>query len=223
VNGVHFQQYAKKASIVEPSKYGEGLTHTFITTPDRYAERMGTAPRGGIADAQARVLTYIEQWCFGKRDPASCRFESGEEMPEPIIIIDSSEVREGRVEELKKAMDELVAFAEANEPRMIAYAVYFSEEDTCVTVVQAHPDSASAEFHMEVAGSVFAKFVDLIRMSGIAVYGRPSDRLLERLHKKAEMWGSGTVVVHDLHAGFARFEVRGLMAPDAPGVGSAID
>jgi hypothetical protein len=36
------------------------------------------------------------------------------------------------------------------------------------------------------------------------VYGRPDDGLIEGLRQKAEMLGSGTVRVHELHAGFAR-------------------
>lgn len=121
------------------------------------------------------------------------------------IIIDSSEILEGKLEGLKAAMKELVEFALANEPRMIAYNVYPNEDGTRVTVLQFHPDSASAEFHMNVAGPAFAKFVEFIKMSGIDIYGRPSRSLLERLRLKSQMLGSGTVVVHELHAGFARF------------------
>jgi len=36
------------------------------------------------------------------------------------------------------------------------------------------------------------------------VYGRPDDGLVEGLRQKAKMLGSGTVRVHDFHAGFAR-------------------
>lgn len=126
-------------------------------------------------------------------------------MSVPIIIIDSSEIREGKLEDLKAAMNELVEFALANEPKMIAYNVYLSEDNTRVTVIQVHPDSASAEFHMKIAGSAFSKFAEFIKMSGIDIYGRPSQSLLERLQLKAQMLGSGAVVVHELHAGFARF------------------
>lgn len=128
-------------------------------------------------------------------------------MSEPIVIIDSSEVREGKLDDLKAAMKELVEFALAKEPRMIAYNVYLSEDGNRVTVLQVHPDSASAEFHMNVAGPAFAKFVEFIKMSGIDVYGRPSHDLQERLRLKAKMLGSGTVAVHELHAGFSRFGV----------------
>ena len=126
-------------------------------------------------------------------------------MSETAVIIDSSEVNEGKLEELKTAMNELVEFAKMNEPDMIAYEVYFNEDDTQMTVLQIHPDSASAEFHMKVSGSRFSRFVDFIKMSGIDIYGKPSQNLLERLRLKARMLGSETVVVHELLTGFARF------------------
>jgi quinol monooxygenase YgiN len=126
-------------------------------------------------------------------------------MSEPILYIDRSEIREGKLEELKTAVKELVEFVDANEPRVLAYDAYLSEGGTQLTVVHIHPDSASLEFHMEVAGPAFPKFTEFIKLSMIEIYGEPSDNLLKRLRQKAQMLGNGTVVVHELHAGFARF------------------
>lgn len=126
-------------------------------------------------------------------------------MFEPIIIIDSSEIRKGKIEDLKVAMNELVKFVKANEPKIIAYNVYINGEGTIMTVFQVHHDSESAEFHMKVAGPAFSKFVDFIKMLGIDIYGKPSHGLMERMQLKAKMLGSGTVVVHELHAGFSQF------------------
>lgn len=128
-------------------------------------------------------------------------------MSEPIVFIDSSEILEGKLEELKTAMKELVEFVQANEPRPIAYDVYFNEGGTRMTVVQVHPDSASMEFHMRVAGPAFPKFAELIKLLTMDVYGKPSDDLLEQMRTKAQMLGSATVLVHELHAGFARFGI----------------
>jgi hypothetical protein len=126
-------------------------------------------------------------------------------MSEPIVYIDISEVREGRLEELKSAIDELVAFVDAKVPRAISYGVYLNEEGTRMTVVQVHPDSESLEHHMEVGGPAFAKFRDYLELKTIEIYGQPSDKLLEQLQQKAQMLGDGRVAVHELRAGFARF------------------
>ena len=125
-------------------------------------------------------------------------------MSEPMVLSDSSEILEGKLEDLKTSMKELVEFVKENEPRPIAYAVYLDEGGTTVTVVQVHPDSASREFHMEVAAPEFAKFTELVRLKSMDVYGTPSEDLLEKLRRKGQLLGSTKLVVHEFHTGFAR-------------------
>jgi quinol monooxygenase YgiN len=125
-------------------------------------------------------------------------------MSEPLISLDTSLIRDGRLDELKEAVAELVEFVRSNEPRPIAYEIYFDEAGSRMTVVQVHPDSASMEYHKTVAGPAFAGFAELITLSTLDVYGKPSEELLELLHRKVQMLGDATVIVHDLQAGFAR-------------------
>jgi len=129
-------------------------------------------------------------------------------MSDAIVYVDTSDVHEGALQELKAAIKELVDFIEANEPRLIAYNVYFRDDGTKMTVVHVHPDSASVEYHMEVAGPAFQQFVELVTLSSIHIYGHPSEKLLKQLLEKARLLGRGDVVVEDLHAGFTRFAVR---------------
>lgn len=128
-------------------------------------------------------------------------------MSEPIFYVDRSQIREGKLAELKAAMKELAAFVEANEPRLISYNFFLDEAAGLMTVVAVHPDCASMEFHMQVAGPAFRRFTDLISLTTIEVYGRVSDTLLNELRRKAQTLGNGTVIAHALHAGFARFGV----------------
>ena len=127
---------------------------------------------------------------------------------QPIVYVDTSEVRSGQLKELKAAMDDLTRFVEANEPQLIAYNVYFSEAGDRMTVLHINPDRASLEFHMDVAGPRFPPIGEFINMLGIDVYGDPGEALVERLRKKAEMLGAGAVRIHQLHAGFARLATR---------------
>ena len=88
-------------------------------------------------------------------------------------------------------MQELVDFVQANEPRIIAYNVYFSDDGTRMTVVHVHPDSTSLEYHMEVVGPVFRKFVELVSLSAIHIYGEPSEKVLSRARmRRHECWGA---------------------------------
>jgi hypothetical protein len=131
-----------------------------------------------------------------------------------ILYVDTSDVREGALEELKAGMKELTDFVEANEPRIMAYNVYFSDEGTTMTVVHAHPDSASFEYHMEVAGPIFRRLAELVTLSAIHIYGEPSEKVLKQSHEKAQMLGRGAVVVEPLFAGFNRFAA--FAEPEAP-------
>ena len=72
-------------------------------------------------------------------------------MSDAILYLDTSDVREGALEELTSAVERLVEFVKTNEPRLIAYNVYFTDDGTGMTVVSVHPDAASLEYHLEVA------------------------------------------------------------------------
>ena len=101
-------------------------------------------------------------------------------MSDVIVYIDISEVREGALDELKAGLKELADFIEAKESQLIAYNTYFSDDGTRMTVVNVHPDSASLEYHMEVAGPLFRRFVELVTLSSIHIYGEPSEKALKR-------------------------------------------
>lgn len=127
-------------------------------------------------------------------------------MSYPIVYIDRSDIREGKLEDVRAALPELVEFVDAHEPRLLAYGFYIDEEGSGMTVVAVHPDASSLEFHMEIGGPAFRRFTDLIDLRTIEVYGQPSNKAREQLQQKVEMLGkNGNVVVHEQHAGFMRF------------------
>jgi hypothetical protein len=122
-----------------------------------------------------------------------------------IVSIDWSAVHGGKLEELRVAMKALVDFVDTNETRPLAYEVFFSSDGTRMTVLQVHPDSASMENHMRVAGAEFAKVKDLLTLSVIDIYGTPSETLLDQMRQKAQLLGGAALAVHKLYAGFTRF------------------
>lgn len=125
-------------------------------------------------------------------------------MSEPIVVIDRSAVRAGRIEELRAAVEKLAAFVEMNEPRPVAYDIYLDPACTTMTVVQVHPDSASMETHMRVAASEFAGFAELLELRSMEIFGTPSQTLVEQLRRKVELLGSATLAIHERAAGFVR-------------------
>jgi hypothetical protein len=125
-------------------------------------------------------------------------------MSRALVYVDTSEIREGALEELRDAIDELAAFIDSNVPEVLAYNVYLSEDGREMTVVHVHAGPESLDRHLEVGGPVFRKFADLLTLKSIHVYGEPSETAIEKMREKARMLGSGEVVVHRPQAGFSR-------------------
>jgi hypothetical protein len=125
-------------------------------------------------------------------------------MSQPLIYVDTSKVREGALTQLKSAINELADFVAANEPRLISYSAYFSEDGSEMTVVHVHADAASLDSHMDVVEPRLKRFADLLALSSILIYGEPSPRALEQLQRKMRQLGSGEVIVRAPHAGFSR-------------------
>ena len=123
-------------------------------------------------------------------------------MSDFVVYLDTSEVRPGELGKLKVAMAQLASFVEANEPRIIAYNVYFSGDGSRMSVLH-HEDVASLEFHMKVAGPRFPPIAPLVKLLTIEFFGPVNDAVLEQLKAMAQLLG-GTVIIHDLGSGFAR-------------------
>jgi hypothetical protein len=72
-------------------------------------------------------------------------------MAEPFIFIGTHTVKEGKLEDFKQHFQEFCAFIEENEPRLIHFALYISEDDKEVSVVQVHPDEDSMAFQASIS------------------------------------------------------------------------
>ena len=129
-------------------------------------------------------------------------------MTQPLVYIDSSGVRPGKLVEIKAAIAELAKFVEENEPGLVSYSVYFDESENGMNVVHVHADAASLDFHLEIAGPLFERFADLVTLSSVHIYGEPSETALGQLRDKLRMLGAGDVIVHTPHAGFVRLAER---------------
>jgi quinol monooxygenase YgiN len=127
-------------------------------------------------------------------------------MVENILIEQARfDIREGKLEEVKAAMKKAVELIKAKEPRIIFYNVYINEDGMQLTVLQAHPDSASVEFHGEVTEPIFTKMAkECITLVRFDIYGTPSQSLLDMLQHPVITRGV-TAAAHELSAGFSRF------------------
>jgi hypothetical protein len=185
---IAFSEDAREPTPAKPASAAESFTKSTQS-------RLGTK----------RCPTAFSMQDLSHAPPAKAPSRTGD--MSAIVYVDTSDVREGALERLKAGMKELADFVEANEPRLLAYYVYFSDDGARMTVVHVHPDSASVEYHMEVAGPIFRQLMELVTLSSIHIYGEPSVKLLAQSHEKARLLGRDDVTVDALHAGFTRFAV----------------
>jgi quinol monooxygenase YgiN len=129
-------------------------------------------------------------------------------MSQPFIFVATHAIKDGKLEEYKKLLPELVEVVETNEPRLIAFNLYLDEEGNRVSGVQVHPDAASMEFHMKVVGEHIRSAYDYIeKTESIEVFGQPTDTLLGMLRQAAPP-GTPLRVVPIHEAGFTRTNAR---------------
>lgn len=125
-------------------------------------------------------------------------------MHKPLIYVDRSEIRPGKLEELRAAIADLAEFVAANEPQLLSYAAFVEADGQHLTVTHIHRDPESLDRHLTVAGPRFARFADLVRLLHIDLYGAPSEAAVAGLRDKAALLGGATVEVHPLETGFIR-------------------
>jgi hypothetical protein len=120
-----------------------------------------------------------------------------------VVYLDTSEVRPGVLGKLKVAMGQLASFVETNEPRIIAYNVYFSGDGSRMSVLHIHEDLPSLEYHLKVAGPQFPPIAPLVKLLTIEIFGAVTAEIMKQLQAKADLLG-GTVIIHDFGSGFTR-------------------
>jgi alpha-L-fucosidase len=114
-------------------------------------------------------------------------------MAEPFIFINTYRIREGKQEEYKRRFKEVADLVEREEPQMLYFAGYISEDGNETTTFQIHPNAESMEFHMKVAAQHIQNSADVLEYSSMAiqVYGETNEAVLTQMR---ELAGSGVPV-----------------------------
>ena len=76
-------------------------------------------------------------------------------MAGPIVYLDRSDIRAGRLDDVKAAIRALMDLVGGREPQLIAYSFYIDEPALRMSVVAVHPDAASLELHLSVGAPGF--------------------------------------------------------------------
>ncbi|MFW6118640.1 MAG: putative quinol monooxygenase [Chloroflexota bacterium] len=125
-------------------------------------------------------------------------------MSELFFFSATHTIKEGKVEEFKKYVRELVEIVQANEPRVLAFNIYMNDDGTEVTNVQVHPDADSMVFHMQVWREKIGGSYEFVETDSIEFCGTPNDQVLQMARQLAGSGVSMNVKSHHL-GGFTRF------------------
>lgn len=104
-------------------------------------------------------------------------------MTQPLFVVSTFKVKEGRVDDVKKYYKKVLEIIEPNEPQLIAFHGFLNEHETEMASIQVHPDTESMEFHMHVLkdnwDESFSEYSELLEGIDIAYYGAPPQTALD--------------------------------------------
>ena len=84
-------------------------------------------------------------------------------------------IREGRLEDFRALMGEMVSATEANEPGTQVYEWFLSDDGSACHIYERYADSSAAMTHLGAFDANFAgRFLECAEPTAIAVYGEPS-------------------------------------------------
>lgn len=121
-------------------------------------------------------------------------------MGEEIVYVDRFELREGRLDDFKHYASEMAEFAERNEPGVVSFNYYLSEDGTKGTAVFVFGDADALDVHLDLVSARFQQGYELLAAAEIDLLGQPSDRAVAM----ARSFGA---IVKPQVAGFTRWDV----------------
>lgn len=123
-------------------------------------------------------------------------------MSGPLIFISRSSVKPGKLEQFEEHLLAANEIVDYEEPRMIGFNTYRSDDGSDTSTVQIHPDEESVDTHLKIFfGRLADRAFDALSTYEIDIYGSPSETTLQAMSQLPGV----TVRVLPVHmAGFLR-------------------
>jgi hypothetical protein len=128
-------------------------------------------------------------------------------MSGPFIYVGTWTIKPGKVEAARKALAAHTELIEQNEPRLIAFHIYFDPAGLKAGVVQLHPDAESMDTHMKLISEHMASMDFIGEIVHEQAFGTPTDSFSELLRGYADA-GIPVTVLPEYEGGFTRAGVR---------------
>jgi len=128
-------------------------------------------------------------------------------MSGPFIYVGTWTIKPGRLEDARKACAAHIDMIERNEPRLIAFHMYFDPDGLKAGVVQLHPDAESMDTHMKLISEHLASMDFIGEIVHEQAFGTPTDSFSELLRGYADA-GIPVTVLGEHEGGFTRTAAR---------------
>ena len=127
-------------------------------------------------------------------------------MSAPLILISLSEIKEGKLREYRAFSQEMIEVIEANEPRLLGFGTYVSEDGTHATTVQIHPDAESMMFHFQIVREKMDIAFERLELKSVKLCGELNEQALE-MAKQISGSGVAVDVIPNILGGFTRLNI----------------
>lgn len=102
-------------------------------------------------------------------------------MPDPIVFVSHSRVKEGKLEAFLEAAKEMFPMLEASKPGTVLHLGYANRDGSELSFVHVFPDADAMDAHFVGAEERVGVAMDYIETYRYEVYGSPSEQALEML------------------------------------------
>ena len=102
-------------------------------------------------------------------------------MPGPFIVKTILRIHDGKAAALRPLAEEFCQLAEEWEPRLLAFHVYATHDETSEAVIQFHPDAESMQHHLQVLGEKARATADYCDFERLEIYGELNEALRDWL------------------------------------------
>ena len=125
-------------------------------------------------------------------------------MSAPFIVKTTSRIHDGKAAAYRPLAEEICKLAEEQEPRLLAFHIFVTEDERSEVVIQVHPDAESMQHHVEVLGQKVRETADFTDFESLEIYGQPNEALLGWLPRLTE---GITLTLHPTQwGGFTRLD-----------------
>ena len=90
-------------------------------------------------------------------------------------------IKEGKVEDFKSIVNNMVGITELNEPNTLVYEYHINEDGTECHLLETFKDSDAFMTHLGNVGHMFDTLFQFATMTRAKIYDSPSDELQESL------------------------------------------